>query len=168
VLVLVLGCSSADAHRSITAVNALHLGKGTLLVCLVGEADEAVAARKAADRVRHYLGRLAAGEAVLEDADENVLVDLGAEIANEDGVLGTTVVAAAVSKTTARSPVELERAVRVGDESAVELESLGGSVGRFEVNEAVSSITVGRVWLVFRSFRRLFWLLTQRICRGSS
>lgn len=111
VLVLVLGGSGADAHRSVTAVNALHLGKGTLLVCLVGEADETVAARKAADRVRHYLGRLAAGEAVLEDADENVLVDLGAKVTNEDGVLGATVVAAAVSKTTTRGPVELEGAV---------------------------------------------------------
>ena len=51
VLVLVLRSSSADAHGSVTAVDALHLGKGTLLVCLVGEADETVAARKAADRV---------------------------------------------------------------------------------------------------------------------
>jgi len=141
VLVLVLGGSSADAHGSVTAVNALHLGKGTLLVCLIGEADETITARKAADRVRHYLGRLAAGEAVLEDADENVLVDLGAEITNEDGVLGATVVAAAVSKTTTRGPVELEGAVRVGDKSAVELESLGSSVGGFKVDEAVSSIT---------------------------
>lgn len=51
VLVLVLGSGSADAHGSVAAVNALHLGKGTLLVCLIGEADETVAARKAADRV---------------------------------------------------------------------------------------------------------------------
>jgi hypothetical protein len=111
VLVLVLGGSSADAHGSVAAVDALHLSKGTLLVCLVGEADETVAARKAADRVRHYLGRLAAGEAVLENADEDVFVDLRAEIANENGVLGTTVVTAAVSKTATRSPVELEGAV---------------------------------------------------------
>lgn len=111
VLVLVLGGGSANAHGSVAAVNALHLGEGTLLVCLVGEANEAIATRKAADRVRHYLGRLAAGEAVLEDADENVLVDLGAEIANEDGVLGATVIAAAVSKTTTRGPVKLKGAV---------------------------------------------------------
>jgi hypothetical protein len=160
VLVLVLGGSSANTHGSVTAVNALHLGKGTLLVCLVGEADETVAARKAADRVRHYLGRLAAGEAVLEDADENVLVDLGTEIANEDGVLRTTVVAAAVSKTTTGSPVELEGAVRVGDESAVELESLGGSVGRFKVDEAVSSITDSQLQLAFCSFFSTYVLIT--------
>jgi hypothetical protein len=168
VLVLVLRSSSADAHGSVAAVNALHLGKGTLLVCLIGEADETVTARKATDRVRHYLGRLAAGEAVLEDADENVLVDLGAEIADEDGVLGTTVVAAAVSEATTRGPVELEGAVRVGDESAVKLEGLGGSVGRFKVDEAISSITARSVWLAFHSFRRMFRLLTRRICRGSS
>ena len=86
------------------------------------------------------------------NADENVLVDLGAEIANEDRVLGTTVVAAAVGKTTTRGPVELEGAVRVGDESAVELESLGGSVGRFKVDEAISSITSSRVWLEITFF----------------
>jgi hypothetical protein len=51
VLVLVLGGGSADAHGSVAAVNALHLGKGTLLVCLIGEADETVTTRKAADRV---------------------------------------------------------------------------------------------------------------------
>lgn len=41
---LVLGCSSGDAHRSVSAVNALHLGQGALLVLLVGETDEAITA----------------------------------------------------------------------------------------------------------------------------
>jgi hypothetical protein len=81
----------------------------------------------------------------LEDADENVLVDLGAEIADKDGVLGATLVAAAVGKATTRSPIKLEGAVRVGDEGAVQLKGLGCGVGRFKVNEAVSGITASKV-----------------------
>ena len=168
VLVLVLGSGSADAHRSITAVNALQLGESTLLVCLIGEANETVAARKTADWVGHDLGRLAAREAVLEDADEDVLVDFRAEITDEDGVLGATVVAAAVSKATTRSPVELEGAVGVGDKRAVKLEGLGGSVGSFKVDEAISSITSGRVRLALCSQRCRLESLTPRICHGSS
>jgi hypothetical protein len=46
----------------------------------------------------------------------------------------------AVSETTARGPVELEGAVRVGDELAVEAEGLGGGIGAGKVDEAVTSV----------------------------
>lgn len=91
---LVLGGSGGDAHRAVAAVDTLHLGESTLLVVLVGEADETVAAGHAADGVSHDLGRLARREAALEERDEDVFVHLGAEVTNEDGVLGTTVIAA--------------------------------------------------------------------------
>ena len=139
-LVLVLGSGSADAHRSITAVNALHLGESTLLVCLIGEANETVATRHAADGVGHDLGGLARVVLGLEEGHEDVFVDLWTEVADEDGELGTTVVAAAVGKATARCPVELKLTVAVRDALAVELERLGGSVGAFEINEAVASV----------------------------
>jgi hypothetical protein len=46
----------------------------------------------------------------------------------------------AVSETTTRGPVELEGAVRVGDELAVEAEGLGGGIGAGKVDEAVTSV----------------------------
>jgi hypothetical protein len=93
---LVLGGSGGDTHRTVATVDTLHLGESTLLVVLIGEADETVAARHAADRISHDLGRLAGGEAALEEGNEDVFVHLGAEVANEDGVLGTTVITAAI------------------------------------------------------------------------
>jgi hypothetical protein len=155
---LVLGGSGGDTHGAVATVDTLHLGEGALLVVLIGEADESVAAGHAADGVGHDLGGLARGEAALEERDENVLVDLGAEVTNEDGVLGTTVVTAvdgsvkmlrllrkecyspAVSETAAGSPVQLEDAVGVGHGGAVQRESLGGGSRGGEVHEAVSSI----------------------------
>lgn len=47
----------------------------------------------------------------------------------------------AVGKTTARRPIELEGAVGVGNELAIEGESLGSSGGIRKVDEAVSSVT---------------------------
>ena len=91
-LVLVLRRRGGDAHRSVAAVNTLHLGKGTLLVGLVGEADEAVATGKSGNGVGHDLCGLARRETLLEDADQNVLVDLGTKVANEDGEFWTTVI----------------------------------------------------------------------------
>lgn len=91
---LVLGRRGGDAHGTVAAVDALHLAQSTLLVALVGEADEAVAARHAADGIGHDLGGLARREATLEQRDQNVLVDLGTQVTNEDGELGTTVIAA--------------------------------------------------------------------------
>lgn len=46
---LVLWRSSGDAHRSITTVDALHLGQSTLLLALVGEAHKTVTTRHATD-----------------------------------------------------------------------------------------------------------------------
>ena len=77
----------------------------------------------------------------MKDADEDVLVDLRAEVANEDGVLWAAVVTAAVGETTTRGPVQLEGTVGVGDEGAVERKCLGGSVRAFKIDETVSSIT---------------------------
>jgi len=93
----VLGGSSRDAHRSVAAVDALHLNESALLVVLVGEADETVASALAAHSIGHDLGRLARGEASLEEGNQDVLVDLGAKVADEDAVLGTAVITKCVS-----------------------------------------------------------------------
>lgn len=141
--ILVLWGSRGNAHGPVTAVDTLHLGQGALLICLVGEADKAVATRQTADGVGHDLGRLAGREASLEDAHKHVLVDLGAEIANKDGEFRATVVTAAVGKATAGSPVELEGAVRVGDQRSIQGESLLSCVRALKINETISSITSG-------------------------
>ncbi len=91
---LVLRSSGGDSHRSIAAVDALHLLQRTLLVALVGKANEAIAARHSADGVGHDLGRFARWETVLEEGDKNIFIDFGAEVTNEDGVFGATVVVA--------------------------------------------------------------------------
>jgi len=140
---LVLGSGGANAHRPITAVDALHLTKSQLLVALVGEADETVASGKTADRVGHDLGGLARVVLGLEEGHEDVFVDLWAKVADEDGEFGATVVAAAVGKAATRCPVQLELAVAVGNALAVELEGLGGSIGAFKINEAVASVASG-------------------------
>lgn len=140
---LVLGCGGANTHRPVAAVDALHLTKSQLLVALVGEANETVASGKAADGVGHDLGGLARVVLGLEEGHEDVFVDLGAKVADEDGELGATVITAAIGEATARRPVELELTVAVRDALAVELESLGGSVGAFEINEAVASVASG-------------------------
>jgi len=93
----VLGGSSRDAHGSVAAVDTLHLNKSTLLVVLVGEANETIATALARHGVGHDLGRLARGEASLEEGNQDVLVDLGAKVADEDAVLGTAVITGCVS-----------------------------------------------------------------------
>ena len=94
---LVLWGSGGDTHWAVAAVDALHLGKSALLVALIGEANKSVAAGHAGDWVGHNLGRLARWEARLEEGDENVLVDLWAEIANKDGELWATVITVIIS-----------------------------------------------------------------------
>lgn len=138
-VVTVLGRRGGDAHGSVTAVDALHLDQSTLLVLLVREANEAVTTALSGHSVGHDLSRLAGGEASLKQRDEDEFVHLRAEVANEDGELGTAVITAIVD-TAARGPVELEHTGRVRDRSAVEGKSLGGSISRVELNEAVSSI----------------------------
>ena len=93
---LVLGSRSANAHRPITTVDTLHLGKCLLLVLFVGEADKAVTARHTANRVRHDLGRLGGGVLVLEKLYEHELGDFGAKVADEDAIFGTTLIATVV------------------------------------------------------------------------
>ena len=91
---LVLGGSGGDTHGAVATVDTLHLGQGTLLVVLIGETNETVTTGHAADGVGHDLSGLARGETALEKRDKNVFVNLGAEVTNEDGVLGTTVITA--------------------------------------------------------------------------
>lgn len=138
---LVLGSGRRNAHGPVAAVDALHLVESALLVSLIGKANEAVAPRQAANGVRHDFGRLARVVLALEERHEDVLIDLWAEITNEDGELGTTVVTAAVCKSTATGPVELKLTVRVGNDLAVELESLGSGIGALEIDEAIASVT---------------------------
>lgn len=138
--VLVLGSRSGNAHWAVAAVDTLHLLESALLIGLIGEAHESVTARQSADRVRHDLGGFARWEASLEDAHEDVLVDLWAEIANEDGVLWATVLTAAVCETTTGSPVQLEGAVRVRNDGTVELKGLSRGLGAFEIDEAVAGV----------------------------
>lgn len=99
--------SSADPHGSVTAIDTLHLLKSTLLVTLLGEANEAVSAGLASVGVGHDLGRLARREASLEERHQNVLGDLWAKVANEDGELGAAVVA--VSKEIRQIDVGIRR-----------------------------------------------------------
>lgn len=136
---LVLGSCSGDAHGPIAAVNALHLGESTLLIALVGEANETVAAGHARKRIGHDLCRLARRETALEEGDQDVFVNFGAQIADEDGVLGTTVVAS-ISKATASRPVELERTGRVRHGLTTELKSLGSGLGGREVDKTITSV----------------------------
>lgn len=95
---LVLGSCGGDAHRAVAAVDTLHLGECTLLVTLIGESDESVAAGEAADWIGHDLGRFAGWELALEEGDKHVFVDLRPEIANEDRELRTAVVTAGKSQ----------------------------------------------------------------------
>lgn len=83
---------SADAHRPVATVDTLHLHESALLVTLIREPDETIAARLSSVGVRHDLGALARREAGLEQGDQDVLGDLGTQITNEDGELGATVV----------------------------------------------------------------------------
>lgn len=92
---LVLGCGGRDAHGTVAAVNALHLGEGLLLVLLASEPDETVAARHTTDGVGHDLSRLGGLVLVLEELDEDELGDLGAQVSDEYAELGTTLIAAA-------------------------------------------------------------------------
>jgi hypothetical protein len=71
----------------------LHLRKGLLLLFLIGEANETVSTRHAANGIRHDLGGLARLELVLEQLDKNELVNLGTEITDENGELGAAVIA---------------------------------------------------------------------------
>lgn len=89
---LVLGSGSGDSHGAVTAVDTLHLGESTLLVALIGEADEAVATRHAGDRISHDLGRLARWESGLEERDQDIFVDLWAKVTNENGEFRSTVI----------------------------------------------------------------------------
>ena len=68
---LVLRGSGGNTHGAVATVDTLHLGKGALLVVLVGETDEPVATGHAADGVGHDLGGLARGEAALEQGNED-------------------------------------------------------------------------------------------------
>jgi hypothetical protein len=81
---------------------------------------------------------------VLEELYKDKLGDLGAQVSDEDAELGTTLIAASVSQTTTRGPVQLEWAVGVGDQLTVESKGLGRGIRAREVDEAISSIAAMR------------------------
>jgi len=139
VVTSVLGGGRGDAHGAVATVDSLHLNESSLLILLIGETDEAVATRLSRHGIRHDLSRLARGEPRLEEGHKNVFVDLWAEVADEDRVLRTTVVASVVDAAP-RSPVELKGTVGVGNGGAVQGEGLAGSLRRGELDEAVSGI----------------------------
>lgn len=92
---LVLGGSSADAHGAVSAVDALHLSEGLLLVLLAGEPNETVAAGHATDGVGHDLGGFGGGVLVLEELNEDELGHFWTQVSDEDAEFGTTFIAAA-------------------------------------------------------------------------
>jgi hypothetical protein len=140
---LVLGGSSGNAHRAVAAVDALHLGECLLLVFLAGESDETITAGHAADWVGHDLCRLSGRVAVLEELYEDEFSHFWAKVTDEDGEFGATLVTAAIGETTTRSPIKLERAVRVGNKLTIERQGLGSGISAREINEAISSIAAG-------------------------
>lgn len=136
----VLGRSGRDSHRSVTAVNTLHLNQSSLLVVLVGESNETIASALARHGVRHDLCGLARGESSLEQRNQDIFVDLGTKIANEDAVLRATVVTS-VDKSTARGPVKLELTRAVGHRGSIKAQCLGRSIGGGEFDKTVTGIT---------------------------
>ena len=92
-----LRSGGGDAHRAIAAVDALHLHEGALLVRLVAKADESISARLSSHRVGHDLRGLARRKTALEERNEDELVDLGAEVADEDRELGAAIIATGMS-----------------------------------------------------------------------
>ena len=93
-LALEFGGGRGDAHGAGETVKAVHLDEGTLLVGLVSETDEAIAAGDTGDGVEHDLGGLAGREPALEEGDEDVFVDFRTQVTDEDGELRATVVTA--------------------------------------------------------------------------
>lgn len=87
----VLGRSSGHTHGSVAAVNTLHLHKSTLLVIFIAESDESISAALTRHGVRHDFGALARRETSLEERHQDVFIDLGAKVADKDGVLGATI-----------------------------------------------------------------------------
>jgi hypothetical protein len=140
VVATVLGGSSRDSHGSVTAVDSLHLNESALLVVLVREANETVAAALTAHGIGHDLGRLARGETSLEERNQDVLVDFGAKVTHENAVLGAAIIPS-VDQATSRGPVEFEGASTVRDCRAVHAKGLGSSLRALELDEAVAGVT---------------------------
>jgi hypothetical protein len=136
----VLRGGRGDAHGAVAAVDTLHLDEGALLVILIGKANEPVATALTGHGIGHDLSRLAGRETRLEQRNQDVFVDLGAKIADENTILGTSVVTS-INQATARCPVELELTGAVGNLSAVKAKSLGGGVRVGELDEAISSVS---------------------------
>ena len=136
----VLGGGGRDAHRAVATVDTLHLDQSALLVLLVREANEAVAAGLARLLVRHDLGALARRESGLEQRNQNELVDFVAEVADEDGELGAAGIAS-INQAAAGSPVQAEHSIGVRNRRAVESECLLSSVRVGKLDEAVAGVS---------------------------
>lgn len=124
---LVLGGGGRDAHGSVSTVDALHLGESALLLTLIGEANEAIATGETADWIGHNLGRLARWELALEKRVEDIFVDLGSQVADEDRELRSTLITAAIGETSTGGPIELEWAIGVIYGLSVQLQSFSSS-----------------------------------------
>lgn len=142
---LVLRSGSGNAHRTVSAVDTLHLGQSTLLITFISEPDKSVATRHAGDWIRHDLRRFSGLELVLEQRHQNIFIDFRAKIAYKDRVFRATIITALVSKPATRSPVELENTVGVWDHAAVEAQGFSSSLRVGEIHEAVPSVTAGEL-----------------------
>jgi len=89
-----LGGGCGNAHGTVAAVDTLHLDECALLIRFIAEANKPVTAGLTSHGVGHDLCRLARREARLEKGDQYKLVDLWAEVTNENGILGAAVVTA--------------------------------------------------------------------------
>ena len=98
---LVFGGCRRDPHRTVAAIDPLHLGESALLIPFIREADKTVTARHAADGVGHDLGGFARREPILEERDQDKLVHFRTKIADKNRVLRSTVVPATVKKKSA-------------------------------------------------------------------
>jgi hypothetical protein len=69
-----------------------------------------------------------------------MFVDIRTKISYEDAKFRSSILAASVSETTARSPVQLERPIRVRNHLPIELKSLSSGLRGLEIDETVSSV----------------------------
>jgi hypothetical protein len=135
-----------------------------LLIGLVGKANETITSWHARDGICHDLGGFAWWKTSLEQWDQDVLIDLGAKIANKDRVFRATVITAmfvslcikhaarikveeyepgfwpSISESTTGCPIKLERSGCIGDHWTIKRKSLCGGGRRSKVDEAVTSV----------------------------
>jgi hypothetical protein len=98
---VVLWDGGADSHGSISAVDTLHFGQSAIPFAFVTESNESVSARLSRHWVGHDFRRLAGLISNLEEGNEHVFSDFGAEITDKDAEFGTSVVTTVLETSTA-------------------------------------------------------------------